>query len=183
VDNEFEHKHYEWFWDSDVLFPNYNTDIFGEILKDFSNQTAISIDFINQAVKIRQSNIKHTNDTVSFYLDQLSAISNETDSVTSTNTVFIIVMTLCVVGSLFCVFKMCFTSNHTRRPLFPTYRPREWTRRQRHLDPISINMPNDDNIIRTQRPTPETVELQTQTPTAPTVKDNHLYPSYSAVGY
>ena len=28
VDNEFENKHYLWFWDSDVLFPKYNSDIF-----------------------------------------------------------------------------------------------------------------------------------------------------------
>ena len=27
VDNEFENKHYEWFWDSDVLFPKYNSNI------------------------------------------------------------------------------------------------------------------------------------------------------------
>ena len=182
VDNEFEHKHYEWFWDSDVLFPNYNTEIFGEVLREFSNQTATSIDFINQAVKIRQNNIKNTNDTVKFYLEQLSAISKETDSVTSSNTVFIIVVTLCVVGCLFFVFKLCFTSTHSNKPLFPSYRPREWTRRRRHLEPLSINMPNEDNIIRTTRkptPTPETIELQTP----PVVKDSNMYPSFSAVGY
>ena len=32
VDNQFESKHYEWFWDSDVLFSKYNSDIFGEVL-------------------------------------------------------------------------------------------------------------------------------------------------------
>ena len=63
VDNEFKNKHYKWFWDSDVLFPKYNSNIFGEVLRTYSNKTAISIQFLNQAVTLRE-NIKHTNDTV-----------------------------------------------------------------------------------------------------------------------
>ena len=37
VKDKFENKHYEWFWDSNVLFPKYNRDIFGKVLKSYSN--------------------------------------------------------------------------------------------------------------------------------------------------
>ena len=82
VDNEFENKHYEWFWDSDVLFPKCNSDIFGEVLRSYGNKTAVSIQLINQAVSLRESSILHTNDTVDDYLKQLSDISKQTDEVT-----------------------------------------------------------------------------------------------------
>ena len=64
ADNKFENKHYKWFWNSDVQFTKYNTDIFGEVLRSYSNKTATSIQLLNQAVNLRESNIKHTNDTV-----------------------------------------------------------------------------------------------------------------------
>ena len=180
VDNEFENKHYEWFWDSDVLFPKYNSDIFGEVLRSYGNKTAVSIQLINQAVNLRQSSIKHTNETVDYYLKELSDISNKSDEVTSNNTIFIIVMTLCVIGLLFFVFKIFCTSTHSKKPLFPSYRLREWTGRHTYQHPMAINEPNNDNIIRTQnRPTPENIELQTTSPKEPT----SLYPSFSAVNY
>ena len=78
VDNEFETKHHKLFWDSDVPFPNYNNQEFGEVLISFRNKMAISIDFLNHAIKIRNQNIKHT-----------SEISNGFDSVALTNEVFI----------------------------------------------------------------------------------------------
>ena len=52
VDNKFETNHYDWFWDLDVLFPRYITDQFGNILRSYRNKTLVSIDFINQAVKL-----------------------------------------------------------------------------------------------------------------------------------
>ena len=70
VDNEFENKHYKWFWDSDVLFPKNKSDIFGEVLRSYGNKTAVSIQLINQAVSLRQSSITHRNETVDYYLKQ-----------------------------------------------------------------------------------------------------------------
>ena len=91
-----------------------------------------------------------------------------------------IVMTLCVIGLLFFVFKIFCTSTHSKKPLFPSYRLREWTGRHTYQHPMAINEPNNDNIIRTQnRPTPENIELQTTSPKEPT----SLYPSFSAVNY
>ena len=53
---------------------------------------AISIKFLNQAVTLRESNIKHINDEVKFYLEKLNDISNETDTVTSTQIIFIFLL-------------------------------------------------------------------------------------------
>ena len=64
-----------------------NSDIFGEVLKSYSNKTAISIQLLNRAVNLKESNIKHTNDTVKLFLDKLSDISKVTDTLTSTNTI------------------------------------------------------------------------------------------------
>ena len=96
----------------------------------------------------QRQNIHHTNDTVQFYLQKLSDIRKETDSVISTNTVFIIVMTVCAIVILCCIFKLCFTSTHTKKPTFRSYRLKEWTRQVHHYH--QINEPNNDNIIRTQ---------------------------------
>ena len=50
--------------------------------------------------------------------------------------------------TLFILFKICFTSDHSIKPLFPTYRTREWTRRRtqrnkRDYDGILKPMGND----------------------------------------
>ena len=149
VDNEFENKHYEWFWDSDVLFPKYNSDIFGEVLRSYGNKTAVSIQLINQAVSLKESSVLHTNKTVKYYLKKLSEISKESDEVTSNNTISIIVIILCVIGFRFFVFKIFCKSTHSRKPLFQSYRLREWTRRHTYQQPTSTNKPNNDNIIGT----------------------------------
>ena len=120
----------------------------------------VSIELINQAVTIRDKNMQHINDTAQFYLQKLSDIRKETDSVISTNTVFIIVMTVCAIVFLCCIFKLCFTSTHTKKPTFRSYRLKEWTRQVHHYH--QINEPNNGNIIRTQarKPNPEDIELQ-----------------------
>ena len=100
-----------------MLFSKYNSNIFGEVLRAYSNQTAISIQLLNQAVTLIESNIKHTNDAVKLNLEKLSDISEETDTVTSTNTIFIIVMTLCVLG--FFVFKIFCISTHSKKAFVP----------------------------------------------------------------
>ena len=134
----------------------------------------------NQAVCLRESSILYTNDTMNYYLKQLSEISNESDEVTSNKTVFFIVMTLCVLGLVFFIFKIFCTSTHSRKPLFPSYRLREWTRRHTYHQPTATNEPNNDNIIWTHnRPNPENIELQT----TPSKEATATYPSFSAINY
>ena len=86
-------------------------------------------------------------------------------------------MTLCVLGVLFFMFKLFGTSTHSIKPLFPSYRLRERTRRAVYHQPTTTNEPNYDNIIRTQKkPNPENIELQT----GPN-KEATMYPSFSAI--
>ena len=93
------------------------------INKSYSDKTAISIQFFNQAVTLRKSNIKQTNETVKFYLEKISAISKETDVATSTNNIFIIFMTLCTIGLLFFTFKICL---HPHTPKSHCFDHTDW---------------------------------------------------------
>ena len=75
---------------------------------------------------------KTGNKTVQEYFDDLENIRlSENKPVTSVDNVFIIVLTLIGLQSCYCMFKICFTPSHSIKPLFPTYKPREWTKRYR----------------------------------------------------
>ena len=78
------------------------------------------------------ANSKTGNKTVQEYFDDLKNIRlSDNTPVTSVDNVFIIVLTLIGLQSCYCMFKICFTPSHSIKPLFPTYKPREWTKRYR----------------------------------------------------
>ena len=123
-------------------------------------------------MSLKESNIKNTNNTVKLYLDKLSEINKETNS--DLNKHYLPhVMTLCDWHIIFRV------QTHSRKPLFLSYRLREWTRKNMYHQPTKTNEPNNENIIMTQKkPNSEDIKLQTAPNKGPTI-----YPSFSAVNY
>jgi hypothetical protein len=51
ADFDLETIHYEWSWDSNVLFLTYHTEAFETTIIHLQNLTAISIDSINAAME------------------------------------------------------------------------------------------------------------------------------------
>ena len=71
TDSDLETIHYEWSWDSNVLFPKYHTESFEAAMIHLQNLTAVSIDNINAAVATAMANSKTGNKTVQEYFDDL----------------------------------------------------------------------------------------------------------------
>ena len=67
TDSDLETIHYEWSWDSSIMFPRYHTNEFEATLIHLSNITAILIDNINAAVATAMANSKSGNKTVEQY--------------------------------------------------------------------------------------------------------------------
>ena len=66
------------------------------------------------------------------------------------NILLYVIISACVLGLLFFIFKIFCTSTHSRKPLFPSYRMREWTRRHRFLDPIGSRSVSLDQGLEMQ---------------------------------
>jgi hypothetical protein len=75
---------------------------------------------------------KSGNKTVEQDFKDLKNIKLDEDKpLTSIDNVFITVLTFVSIATCYLLFKICFTSSHSIKPLFPTYQPREWTKRSR----------------------------------------------------
>ena len=144
TDSDLETIHYEWSWDSNVLFPTYHTQEFEATIIHLKNITAISIENINAAVASALANSKASNKTVEEYFEDLESIRlSDSKPITSIDNVFITVLTFVAIATSYCLFKICFTPSHSIKPLFPSYRPREWTkmsRRRRKANKFSKEM-------------------------------------------
>ena len=72
-------------------------------------------------------------------------------------------MTLCVIDLLFCVIKLCFTSTYLKKPLFPSYRLREWAINNMYYRPKTTNEPLNEKHLNTQKkPNQDNIELKRQ---------------------
>jgi hypothetical protein len=91
--------------------------------------TAISIENINKAVAEATAKIQGDNKTVQDNFKDLDNIKNSETHITSTNYVLKIVLTSIAIQSCYYMFKICFTESHNIKPLFPTYKAREQTKR------------------------------------------------------
>jgi hypothetical protein len=132
TDSDLETIHYEWSWDSNKLFPKNHTYEFEGILIHLRNISAISIDNINEAVAKAMARSKSGNKTVEQYFKELENIKLDEDKpMTSIDNVFITVLAFVSIATYYLLFKICFTSSHSIKPLFPSYRPMEWTKRSR----------------------------------------------------
>jgi hypothetical protein len=132
TDSDLETIHYEWSWDSNIMFPKYHTYEFEVTLIHLRNITAISIDHINEAVATALAESKSSDKTVEQYLKDLENIRLDgTQSIKSVDNVFVTVLTFVSIATCYLLFKICFTSSHSIKPLFPTFRPREWTKRSK----------------------------------------------------
>jgi hypothetical protein len=131
TDSDLEIIYYEWSWDSNVLFPTYLTQKFETAIRHLNNVAAMTINNINSAVAVVLTNNRSANKTVEDYSKQLDDIRlSDTKPTTSVDNVLIIVLGLITIQSYNCVFKICFTPSRSTKPLFPTYKPREWTKRR-----------------------------------------------------
>jgi hypothetical protein len=74
TDSDLETIHYEWSWDSNIMFPRYYTNELEATKIHLSNITAISIDNINAAVATAMANSKSGNKTVEQYFKDLKNI-------------------------------------------------------------------------------------------------------------
>jgi hypothetical protein len=91
----------------------------------------MTINKINSAVAVALMNSKSANKTVDNYFNELENIRlNDTKPTTSVDNMQIIVLTLFTIQSCYCMFKICFTPSHSSKPLFPTYKPRDWSKRR-----------------------------------------------------
>jgi hypothetical protein len=130
TDSDLETIHYKWSWDSNIIFPKYQTNKFGATLVHLRNIIAISIDNINEAVATAMARSRSGNKTVEQYFKDLENIKlDENKPITSVDNVFITVLTFVSIATCYLLFKICFTSSRSIKPLFPTFGPREWTKR------------------------------------------------------
>jgi hypothetical protein len=74
TDSDLETIHYEGSWDSNIMFPKYHTNKFEATLIHLRNNTAISIDNINEAVAMAMARSKSGNKTVEKYFKDLENI-------------------------------------------------------------------------------------------------------------
>jgi hypothetical protein len=118
TDSDFETIHCERSFDSNMLFPKYHTEALEATILHLQNLTAILIDNINKAVEEAMAKSHSDNKIVQDYLKDLGNIKKSETNITSTNNVFIIVLTLIAIQSCYCMFKICFTSLNNIKPLF-----------------------------------------------------------------
>jgi hypothetical protein len=137
------------------MFPKYHTIEFEVTLIHLRNITAISKDNINEAVATAMARSKSGNKTVEKYFKDLEKIKLENKPITTVDNVFIPVLTFVSIATCYLLFKICFTSSHSIKPLFPTFRPREWTKRTRNrslnkdnkeMEPLGPNKELEPNI-------------------------------------
>ena len=138
TDWDLETIHYEWSWDLNTLSPKYHTEAFENIIIHLQNLSTISLDNINKAVEEAMAKSQGDNKTVQDYFNDLDNIKHSETNLTFTNStimrtlfadVIFVSLTQVAIQSCYCMFKICFTSSHNIKPLFPTYKPREWTGR------------------------------------------------------
>ena len=159
TDSDLETIHYEWSWDSNIMFPKFHTNEFEATLIHLKNLTAITIDNINEAVATATANSKFGNKTIEQYFKDLENIRlDETKPITSIDNVFITVLVFVSLATCYLLFKVCFTSSHSIKPLFPSYRPREWTKQSKkrkfdkmngdskEMEPLGSNKASETNI-------------------------------------
>jgi glucose/arabinose dehydrogenase len=51
-------EHFKWIWENDAKFPEYNDNAFQTTLKSRNESSTITIDYINQEVKLRKDSIE-----------------------------------------------------------------------------------------------------------------------------
>jgi hypothetical protein len=171
TDSDLETIHYEWSWDSNTMFPKYHTVEFEATLNHLKNVTAMTIDNINEAVASALANNKSGNKTIEQYFKDLENIRLEgAKPMTSIDNVFIIVLTFVSIATCYLLFKICFTSSHSIKPLFPTFKPREWTKRSRkrsfdkmnreskEMEPLGPNRTSENTIYPDISSTTETTK-------------------------
>jgi hypothetical protein len=171
TDSDLETIHYEWSWDSNIMFPKYHTNEFEATLIHLKNVTSMTIDNINEAVARATANSKFGNKTVEQYFKDLENIRlDESKPITSIDNVFITVLTFVSIATCYLLFKICFTSSHSIKPLFPTFRPREWTKRSKkqsfdkmnrdskEMEPLGPNKTSETNIYPNILNTAETTK-------------------------
>ena len=105
--------HYEWSWDSNVLFPTYHKTEFEATIIHLRNISAISIDNINAAVASALANSQASNKTVEEYFKDLESIRlSDSKPITTVDNVFITVLTFVAIATSYCLFNI-FSPLHT----------------------------------------------------------------------
>ncbi len=100
-------------WESNVLFPFYHTEEFEVSFQHLKNLTAVSIDNNNAAVATTKNMSHSENKTMQQYFQDLENIRlSENKAVTSTDNVFIIVLSLITIQSCYFMFKQYFMPSH-----------------------------------------------------------------------
>jgi hypothetical protein len=130
TDSDLETIHCEWSWDS-----KHNCNFNRQHQRSSGNKT------VEQCFK----------DLENIRLD-------ENKPITSVDNVFITVLAFVSIATCYLLFKICFTWSHSIKPLFPTFRPREWTKRSRKrsfdkmnkdskkMEPLGPNRESETNI-------------------------------------
>jgi hypothetical protein len=62
--------------------------------------------------------------------------------------VFITVLSFIAISKCCCLFKIYFTSSHSVKPLFPTYKPREWNKKSKKWEFNHLNMNKEVEPLR-----------------------------------
>ena len=158
IEEDSEAIHYEWNWELKELFPSSHLEEFSDTVQDLKNTTNVSLDFLQQAVQLHaglnkrlENKLSTQHDeifkSVDSYLDDIKTAGGQIEeNIAHPNLIFYLVMSACALALLFFCFKIFCTSTHSRKPLFPSYRMREWTNRQRHLEPIGTRCVSLNNI-------------------------------------
>ena len=147
VDYDSEAIHYKWSWELNELFPNFHLKEFSDTVQDLQNTTNISFDYLKQAVECHVGLNKRLEGTLNghqemvdeklanqhntifksmdSYLDDIKNGGTQyEENIAHPNVLLYCIITACVIGFLFFVFKIFCTSTHSRKPLFPSYRMR-----------------------------------------------------------
>ena len=154
--------HYEWAWEMKDLFPNSHLKEFSDTVQDLKNTTDVSLSFLQSAVQLHSGLNKRLENklathhdeifkSVDSYLDDIKKGEEELEeNIAHPNILLYVIISACVLGLLFFIFKIFCTSTHSRKPLFPSYRMREWTKRHRFLDPIGSRSVSLDQGLEMQ---------------------------------
>ncbi len=131
TNSDLETIHTEWSWDSNFLFPTYHTQEFEQTIRHSNNEAAMTKDNISSAVTAAFINSESVNKTMEDYFKDLENIRlSDSKPATFVDNVIIFVLTFITIQSCYCMFQICFIPSHNVEPLFPTYKPREWTKRR-----------------------------------------------------
>ena len=98
-DTDIEVKHFQWTWEPSHLFPSFNTKAFNSTMKSLKESTSISIQYINNEVRLKQDSEIESIDTTKALIQEHKEKENIQ---VHPNIVFYISITIIIIVFVIC---------------------------------------------------------------------------------